>query len=514
MLETIEEYNYIRDTILFNEDGEPRAAIDTDVLGIREQVRLPRLVDMYYLTEVSATYDNDVLSNSVEFQWPVQLYTHLPTPNLDDYVDPEKLNSLSVDDLADICNYKGGSPDYWEENRKYEEAMTARSESTEQAKANLDEMKEELEEDFNDRKQEFEDEIKLIEDDMIGYESQYIERIAAAHEDYDESIQSIEMKIQDVNEQKSSGEITEGAWNNRRCEYEDELHDAYIQYSNLTGEAYMDYDEQLSIHENMIRETNLSIDMARREYRKNLEIAESDYKEELKSIENTFKETSDQIYKESNGHVGSFWQQGNEELSRRLADLAIYPAEKHVDRAIPWVPGKQVDRFIEYNDRLYADWEKCQWRKITNYHLEKNVGGFWEEYTAFTEYDSVETDWGTLPGYSINTRFDRWNTGDDIFYSRAYENPYDDAWEHSEYTFDDNTFSLRLGKRHEQGNMEAVKVLVRVMGDGEGMDYQHDYGFEYALFNLTRDGVQQAGYLAEWDDENDIHLKEIQDIDD
>lgn len=121
MLETIEDYIYIDDNILYKsstdsqgeETKEPRATIDTDVLGIREEVRLPRLVDYYYLNELSAIHSNS-LSNSVTFKWPVPFKTKFPQPDLSKFADVDKLEEIDTD-VYDICEMNGGEyPDYWE----------------------------------------------------------------------------------------------------------------------------------------------------------------------------------------------------------------------------------------------------------------------------------------------------------------------------------------------------------------------------------------------------------------
>ena len=72
MLNNISKYKYIRDTILYTEDNQARATIDDQVLGIRNQVCLPKLVDCFYLNELKAIHDT-VLENTVEKQvWPVR----------------------------------------------------------------------------------------------------------------------------------------------------------------------------------------------------------------------------------------------------------------------------------------------------------------------------------------------------------------------------------------------------------------------------------------------------------
>lgn len=121
MLDNISKYKYIRDTILYAEDNQPRATIDDNVLGIREQVCLPKLVDFFYLNELKAIHGT-ALENTVEKpEWPVpydeSIQYKLPEPELGNYFDVDGIENIEFND--DIFENTGG--DYIDYDQLYQE---------------------------------------------------------------------------------------------------------------------------------------------------------------------------------------------------------------------------------------------------------------------------------------------------------------------------------------------------------------------------------------------------------
>lgn len=118
MLESQSDYVQIRDTMFG--DG-PRVAIDTDVLGTRDQNRIKRNVDQYYLKELKSLYETDNLDNSIEFSYPIPASEKLPVPTLAYYADKSKFEKLKTD-VQDMWIYSGGDdPDEERLRERYEE---------------------------------------------------------------------------------------------------------------------------------------------------------------------------------------------------------------------------------------------------------------------------------------------------------------------------------------------------------------------------------------------------------
>lgn len=523
MLENVEDYIYIRDTILFaekegGEGGESevveRATIDTDVLGIREQVRLPRAVDQYYLNEVSA-WHSDALSDSVEFDWPIPLKEKLPTPPLGSYVDENKLSELSIDIDTDVFHFIGGEdPDLSSLEERYDQAYDDKISADSEALSAYEENCKEHLSALNETLGQLSAEKELINEQFADIYEEREKAILEAEEELDSDISSIMREINEVNKKKASGEITEGEWNSERNRLQESEYDRYSDNRNEITDIELEYLRNYALWQELLRDNQLSVDKANSKYKSDLQTELSSYNDKLEKNNKKYKETVNDIYLESNAAVGDPWYENLENVQKQLNMLSIYPAEDNVSCAIPWVPSKQVTSFIEYNDRLYADWEKLVWKKM-NARISKQVDGFWETYTAWQRYDSIETQYGDLAGYTINTEFDRWNDGDDVFYERSYSNKFDDAHEDSEYFFDNNNFKLRLGNRHEAGNIKSVKAVVSFEGFGEGIaSTRGDHGKMYGIVDCTKVGVQQEDYLTRYDEENDRHLKETHKIED
>lgn len=519
MLENIEDYIYIRDTMLFAEkNGEvvERATIDTDVLGIREQVRLPRLVDQYYLRELSALH-SDVLSNSVEFDWPVPLNSKLPTPPFSKYVDEDKLLALSsIDNDVDIFNFTGGEdPDIDKLQEQYDQARENYLSANDNALSAYEQAQKDLLSSLNADLDQIREDREKIDEQFSDIEEVRYEALEEAQLELDESLSSINEEIQDVNKKRKSEEITEAEWNSERNRLQEEIYDAYSNNRNDVADIELEYRSNYATWQELLRDNSALERDRTEEYNSDLEKELSSYNDKLQKNLQELNETTLDLYLKSNAHVGAAWYENRQKLEQQLNELSIYPAENHVSCTIPWVPAKQVSSFIEYNDRLYADWEKIRWKKIPFGNVEKVVDGYWETYTSWDRYDSIETDYGDLPGYTINNEFNRFWNSDSIFYERTYANPYDDAHEDSEYTFDDVTFKMRLGNRHEAGNIQRVKAIVSFDGDGEGIaSTRRDFGTMYGIVDCELVGVQQEDYLARWDEENDNNLSTIQSIDD
>lgn len=69
-------------------------------------------------------------------------------------------------------------------------------------------------------------------------------------------------------------------------------------------------------------------------------------------------------------------------LDAGISASKVYPSALNIRKAIPWIPESDKEKFIEYNNRLMADWENCRLKMISTgyYDFSKKIGGMMESY--------------------------------------------------------------------------------------------------------------------------------------
>lgn len=231
--------------------------------------------------------------------------------------------------------------------------------------------------------------------------------------------------------------------------------------------------------------------------------------DEAKSV---YDEEMNRIYLASNERYGSQFNKNRKALERQLAGLSCYVAADHVDKTAPWIPKSEQKNYTYYNDRVFADWDKCVWKKCTGYSVDKTVQGGMENYVAYWWTEPVPVEpYGTLPGYGVNVNFMRFRGGDQIAWSRKYRpdppNQQESTWTYDQY------FDFRLGDRHQMDAIEEVKAVVKFTGEGEG-DWTKNIGYIYGTVDLERIGVQASDWLDRRDQEDDRHQSELNRIGD
>lgn len=110
-----------------------------------------------------------------------------------------------------------------------------------------------------------------------------------------------------------------------------------------------------------------------------------------------------QIWQDSNFEMGQPYFKYSDEVNRRINDLSIYRATSGLSRAMPRAGGKDN---IYYLERLFADWEKLEW-KLAALTVKCVNGNIVEHYSA--EYEG-----------GLHTSFDRFIPGDYIYYDYEY----------------------------------------------------------------------------------------------
>lgn len=180
MLNSKEDYIKIRDK-MFGNGEEDRVTVDANVLHSREQCRISRNIDQFYLKELKSLYDGNDLDNSIEFPYPIPLETALPYPSIGDYIEEDKLNEVEFQ-TSDMFMWSGGEdPDYETLSREDEEAVIERIEK-------INDESERYSDDVSEFTETHEDNIEELNGKFVDLDRKY-ENIT---KDYEDALNEIE----------------------------------------------------------------------------------------------------------------------------------------------------------------------------------------------------------------------------------------------------------------------------------------------------------------------------------
>ena len=509
MLESKTDYKYIRDK-MFGTDGQTRVAIDADVLGTRAQKRINRNVDYFYLKEIDTLYNTEALQQSVEFAYPISTSNKLLAPKTDNYADKAKLDKLNVDS-EDIFKYSGNEdPDYDALRERLETAEDAYRKAIESALTTKTETINTLKAQYQEDLQTYASQTAALDAQLPGIETEYQSKLSSNDEEYKQKLSSLDERASEIDKQYRSNTIDLQAWNTQRSQLEDEYYDAYKDYFAGAEDAEAWRSTQKASILSQKFEVHVSQLETTKKYNDDVAKADEQYATTLSQEQKKLNQTSQEIWTQSNGIVGSTYRENLQKVRDGIAALDIYPAYQNVDKAIPWIQKGTEDTYIEYNDRLFATWEKCTCLKAET-ELSRDVAAAMEHYSSSETFPSVTDDYTgvTYPGHTSTSSFKRILYGDFLSFEREYANDGEGASESSTYSVDNTTYSVRFGNRHQSGKIEKVVLVIQVEGSGEDGN-----GFKYALVDANFDKTVAADWLSKFDTAEDEHQLEIQKIDD
>ena len=509
MLKSKTDYKYIRDK-MFGSNGQTRVAIDADVLGTRAQKRINRNVDYFYLKEIDTLYNTSDLQQSVEFAYPISTSNKLLAPKTDGYADKAKLDKLNVDS-EDIFKYSGNEdPDYDALRKRLDTATDAYRKAIESALTTKNETINALKAQYQEDIQAYASQTAALDAQLPGIETEYQRKLSGNDEDYKQQLRSLNERASEIDKQYRSNKIDLQAWNTQRSQLEDEYYEAYKDYfaGAEDAEAWRStqkatvLSQKFEVHVNELETT--------KKYNEDVAKADKQYATTLSQEQKKLNQTSQEIWTQSNGIVGSTYRENLQKVRDDIAALDIYPAYQHVDKAIPWIQKGTEDTYIEYNDRLFATWEKCTCLKAEN-ELSRDVAAAMEHYSSSETFPSITDDYTgvTYPGHTSTSSFKRILYGDFLSFEREYVNDSEGASESSTYSVDNTTYSVRFGNRHQSGHVDKITLVLQIEGSGED-----GYGFKYALADANFDKTVAADWLSKFDTAEDEHHIAIQKIDD
>ena len=509
MLNSKTDYKYIREK-MFGAEGASRVTIDGNVIGTRSQKRINRNVDYFYLKEIDTLYNTEDLQQSVEFDYPINTSNKLISPKTDKYVDKVKLDKLAVDS-EDIFKYSGNeNPDYDALRERLENAENTYQKNVQTALTTKNDTISNLTQQYENDILQYSKQTAALMAQLANIDVEYQNKLNANDEAYRQNLTALRERIAAIDKQYSNNEIDIAAWNTQRSQLEDEWYDACKDHFAGAEDAQAWLSGQKSSI--MAQKFDIYIQQLERKkkYDKDVANANEQYANTVSQEQKNLNKTSQEIWTQSNGNVGSPYRENLQNVRNDIAALNIYPAQQHVDKAIPWIPKGTEDTYIEYNNRLFAVWEKCTCLKADT-QLIRDVPAAMEHYTSSQTFPSVTDDYTgvTYPGYTITTDFKRIQNGDFISFEREYANNFEDSTESSTYSVDDTTYTVRFGNRHQSGHVDKITLVIQIEGSGED-----GYGYKYALVDATFDKTIAADWLIKFDTAEDEHQLAIQKIDD
>ena len=509
MLKSKTDYKYIREK-MFGTGGQTRVTIDSDVLGTRSQKRINRNVDYFYLKEIDTLYNTEDLQQSVEFDYPISTSNKLISPKTDRYADKDKLAKINVDS-EDIFKYsENENPDYDALRERLDNATDTYQKNVQTALTTKNDTISNLKQQYDNDILSYSKQTAALTAQLSDIEREYQNKITANDEQYKQNLTTLRQRISEIDKQYGNNEIDIAAWNTQRSQLEDEWYDACKDhfagaedaYAWLSGQKSNIMSQKFDIY---VQQLN-----TKKKYDEDVAKANETYSNTVSQEQKNLNKTSQEIWTQSNGNVGSTYRENLQNVRDSIAALNIYPAQQHVDKAIPWIQKGTEDTYIEYNNRLFAVWEKCTCLKA-DIQLSRDVAAAMEHYTSSETFPSVTDDYTgvTYPGHTSTSDFKRLQYGDFLSFEREYKNDGEGSNQSSTYSIDDTTYSVRFGNRHQSGHVDKITLVIQIEGSGED-----GHGYKYALVDATFDKAIAADWLSKFDTAEDEHQLATQKIDD
>ena len=485
---------------MFGTEGHDRITVDAHVLHSRTQNRIHRNIDQFYLKELNSLYEGNDLDNSIEFNYPIPLDTKLPYPSIADYFDEEKLRKAGFS-TSDIFKWSGGmNPDY--ESLEQEDAQALQEQENGIRNENQ-RYQNEITEFKNSHQARLEELNKNLSDIDVKYANilnDYQTKLAQIEKENKSAIEQLDNEKSEIDGQKSSGQITVAEWNRKRYELDQKYYDQQDDYILKRTSNELEYINNIA--SKGIEQYNIQSQISdeNRNFTSGMELKKSTHETNIKNIQEQCSTRRNNVYLSSNGNRGEAYYQNRIKLNDGISSSNVYQSALNIRKAIPWIPKSDKTKFIEYNNRLMADWENCRLKKISSgsYEFRKKIGGMMESYEG---QDSSS-------GETWTTSFKRFVAGDMIMMKTEYR-PKEDGSETSTFTAIDNTFRVRFGNRTQSGHVDRILVPIICQAGGED-----GTGNQYVLAEASFVKVMGENWLNRRDVEDDLHLKNTQTIDD
>lgn len=480
MINAIADYKYIYPGEFKSLDGSSTSiTIDGDVYGSRPQKPITRNVDYCYLLELQGFLDNSI-EGSIRFDYPIKLGKDFPTPSLTFYADKDKINSLSVGEDELFYMAGGDDPDYEGINRRQEAQRAAFAESKKNAEKTRDDALSAAEDELKKARQTYDEDLAQISNEISAIQAVLTTSLSTIELTRDNALSTIDYEI----EKLLSTDLPLSSKTQSLVEFEKQKHDAQFKFWEDNSTAWKKRDDDTAEHFGKVNTIESTFKKAEDDYKTAVDNALSTCNDTIKKAQRTLDEQENQNYLDSNLHLGYPLKDTYNDLYEQLNNLIPYNAHGNVSCEVPWMPGKYNEYYIQ---RLFADWDKCQWRDVTqNIVCHQHVDGMIGRYSG--------------PIYNYR----RYYGGTYL----AYREHYNSGDESIEYSVLDSTIDLFVGNRNQMNNIEDVIVVIQIYAAGV-----NGIGWKYDIVHPSRVGVKNEDYLKRLDDLDIKNVKDNIDID-
>lgn len=453
-----------------------RITVDGNVYGKRTQKLIKQNEDVVYLAEANGVVNN-VRDNSILIDFPFySSEVKFPIAPIQNFVDPYKFEVVEISG-QDVFKKNGGeNPDIQQLRERWNQIANTRTEFILSKKIELENYKNQL----NDEKK---DELKVLQEKkevenakFTSVDEKYATDIEKADKYKQDEKERLSNRERDARHQYYEKTISKSEYIALLIEIDNDRKDMELTYYSKVQDAVLAKEDSLQTIHYAIYEIDSQIDGLDDKYKKLYEKRESEIQTELNSYDEQFNTERNQLYCDSNFEVAISYDTKYEETYQKIKNLDIYCSTDGMYKTYPWNLGKES---TEYMDRLFADWEKLTYKRISNYSDKKHCNGIIEHYKG---EDASGYKW-------VYDRFI--DNSDYIYYDYDYDNaPYDTA------TYDvlDNRIDIRLGSRYDVGKIKNLYLIASIYG--EGVD---GHGKSYHLIQASKEKVVEEDKANEFD---------------
>ena len=453
-----------------------RITVDGNVYGKRTQKLIKQNEDVVYLAEANGVVNN-VRDNSILIDFPFySSEVKFPLAPIQNFVDPDKFKSVEISG-QDVFKKSGGeNPDLYPLRTMWNQITQNRNEFISSKTNELQNQKNQLDDEKNN-------ELKVLQENkesenakLPSVEEKYTTDIENANKYKQDEKAILSNRERDARQQYSEKTISKSEYIALLIEIDNDRQDMELTYYSKVQDAVLAKEDSLQTIHYAIYKIDSQIDGLDDKYKKLYDKKEEEIQAELKSYDEQFYSEQNQLYCDSNFGVASPYEAKYEETVQKIKELDIYCSTDGMYKTYPWNLGKES---TEYMDRLFADWEKLAYKRISNYSYKKHCNGIIEHYKG---EDSFGYKWA----------YDRFMDGSNyIYYDYDYDNaPFDTA------TYDvlDSRIDIRLGSRYDVGKIKNLYLIAYIYG--EGVDGN---GKSYHLIKASREKVVEEDKANEFD---------------
>ena len=453
-----------------------RITVDGNVYGKRTQKLIKQNEDVVYLAEANGVVNN-VRDNSILIDFPFySSEVKFPLAPIQNFVDPYKFEAVEISG-QDVFKKTGGqNPDIQQLRERWNQIANTRTEFILSKKIELENYKNQL----NDEKK---NELKVLQEKkeaenakFPSVQEKYTTDIEKANKYKQDEKEILSNRERDARHQYSEKTISKSEYIALLIEIDNDRQDMELTYYSKVQDASLTKEDSLQTIHYAIYEIESQIDGLDDKYKKLYEKKEEEIQTELNSYDEQFNTERNQLYCDSNFEVAISYDTKYEETYQKIKNLDIYCSTDGMYKTYPWNLGKES---TEYMDRLFADWEKLTYKRISNYSYKKHCNGIIEHYKG---EDAHGYHW-------VYDRFT--NDSNYIYYDYDYDNaPYDTAT----YDVIDSRIDIRLGSRYDVGKIKNLYLIASIYG--EGVDGK---GKSYHLIKASKEKVIEEEKAKEFD---------------